>query len=292
MSAVALQRVVVRMMYDATFRQRVYADPQRALRDVPLTPQERQWLVTPKSSAYGADAYRSGRALSGLLEEFPVAGALAVRLPRGIQRLQQFFASQVFHQCVQERGSMAMAFGCYLGSAAFRSRHTPSEIDHIATVETGIACVRRAAPVPDSSPASITDDTPLRLAPWVELIQVHPDTLARYRTLLTRLRQYRGGLVEAVLDTTYALPPGAAVRGKATAWALISQIPGSDGPSLESSTDDLGRLLTTVKTPMRWGDVSKMVENMGCEPQEAQEVISGLVEDRILICLSRRPTAW
>jgi hypothetical protein len=66
---------------------------------------------------------------------------------------------------------------------------------------------------------------------------------------------------------------------------LISQIPGSDGPSLESATDDLGRLLTTVETPMQWGDVSRLVEDMGCEPQEAQEVISGLVDDRILICM-------
>ncbi len=38
MSAIALQRVVVRMMYDPTFRKRVYADPERALRSVSLTP--------------------------------------------------------------------------------------------------------------------------------------------------------------------------------------------------------------------------------------------------------------
>src|SRR5438270_2960003 len=114
-----LQRVVVRMLFDAGFRDRVYADPEAALHDVPLTAAERQWVVTPLPQAYGADAYRQSRALSGLLEEYPVAGALAVRCPQGVARLQRFFASAAFHYCIQQRGSMAEAFGSYLQLAAF-----------------------------------------------------------------------------------------------------------------------------------------------------------------------------
>lgn len=281
MSAIALQRVVVRMMYDPTFRERVYADPERALREVPLTPQERQWLVTPAPSAYGADAYRSSRALSGLLEEFPVAGALAVRLPRGLQRLQQFFASPAFHQCVQGRGSMAAAFGSYLGSAALRSRQAPPEMAHIATVETAIAQVRRALSPLAASTEPITAETPLGLAPWVVLLTVHPDTLERYGALLASLRQRGGALVEAVLDTRHRLPRGSAWRGKATEFVLVSHIPGSDGPSLESVNDDLGKLLTAAKAPRSPADLYSFVEEMGCDPQEAREVIAGLVDDRI-----------
>lgn len=282
MSAIALQRVVVRMMYDPAFCKRVYANPERALRDVPLTPQERQWLITPKPSAYGADAYRSSRALTGLLEEFPVAGALAMRLPRGLERLQQFFTTGAFHQCVQTRGSMAAAFGAYLASPAFRSRKQPPEIVHLATVESGIAQVRRAAPPLSPSAESITADTLLGLASWVALLTVHPDTLQRYSTLLASLRQHRGSLVEAVLDTQHPLPPGSGFRGKAREFVLVSHIPGSDGPSLESMTDDLGKLLTAAKTPMPWFELAALAEEMGCEAEEAQEVIAGLVDDRIL----------
>ncbi|ETX03736.1 hypothetical protein [Candidatus Entotheonella palauensis] len=282
MSAIVLQRVVVRMMYDPAFRKRVYANPERTLRDVPLTPQERQWLVTPAPSAYGTDGYRSSRALTGLLEEFPVAGALAVRLPRGIQRLQQFFATPSFHQCVQERGSMAAAFGAYLGSEAFRSRKTPLESAHIARVETGIAQVRRSSPPLSFSTESVTAETRFGLAPWVALLTVHPDTLDRYSALLASLRQYDGSLIEAVLDTQHHLPTGPAFRGKATAYVLVSHIPGSDGPSLESMSDDLGNLLAAVRTPRLLGEVWALVEEMGCEPQEARDVIAGLVEDRIL----------
>ncbi len=289
MSAAALQRVVVRMMYDPVFCQRVYANPERALRDVPLTPQERQWLVTPKPSAYGVDAYRSSRALTGLLEEFPVASALAVRLPHGLQRLQQFFATDAFHECVQARGSMAAAFGTYLSSKTFRSRGTPIEIAPIAAVETGIAQVRRTSPAPMSAPESITAQTRVGLAPWVALLRVHPGTLDRYGALLTALRQHGEALVEAVLDTQHRLPKGPTLRGQAVGFVLLSQVPDHEGPSLENMSDDLGQLLTAAETPMPWCDLSARVEKMGCEPEEAQEVLTGLVADGLLYASPQDP---
>jgi hypothetical protein len=271
------------MMYDPAFRKRVYANPERALREVPLTTDERGWLITPPPSAYGADAYRSSRALTGLLEEFPVAGALAVRLPRGMHRLQQFFATQAFHQCVQERGSMAAAFGSYLGSAVFRSRQASPEMAHIAMVETAIARVRRASPSLLPHTASITAQTLVGLAPWVSLLTVHPDTLERYSTLLAALRRRGSSLVEAVLDTQYHLPHGPAFRSEVTEFVLVSHIPGSDGPSLERMHDDLGKLLMAVNQPQLLPNLSTLVVQMGCTPEEAQEVITGLVDDHILI---------
>jgi hypothetical protein len=270
------------MMYDPAFRKRVYTDPDHALREVPLTPDERRWLVTPPPSAYGADAYRSSRALTGLLEEFPVAGALAVRLPRGMHRLQQFFATPAFHQCVQERCSMAAAFGSYLGSEVFRSRHASPEMAHMAMVETAIARVRRASPSLLPHTAPITAQTLVGLAPWVTLLTVHPNTLERYSTLLAALRRHSASRVEAVLDTQYHLPHGPAFRSKVTEFVLVSHIPGSDGPSLERMHDDLGKLLTAAKQPQLLADLSTLVVQMGCAPEEAQEVITGLVDDHLL----------
>jgi hypothetical protein len=116
----------------------------------------------------------------------------------------------------------------------------------------------------------------------VALLTVPPDTLERYRTLLASLRQHGRSLVEAVLDTQHRLPPGPTLWGKATAFVLVSHIPGSDGPSLESLTEELGELLTAAKTPVRLGELSALVEAMGGEPEEAREIIVGLVDDRIL----------
>ena len=104
MSAVALQRVVVRMLFDAVFRNRVYANPESTLHDVGLTLTERQWLLTPDPRAYGVDTHRASRALTSLLEEYPVAGALVLRTQRGLENLQLFFTSELFHHCIQWRG--------------------------------------------------------------------------------------------------------------------------------------------------------------------------------------------
>jgi hypothetical protein len=143
-SATMLQRVVVRMLFDPTFCDRVYADPLAVLHDIELTAEECQWLVTPDRRAYGVDVHRRSRALTGLLEEYPVAGALALRWAQGLQHLYDFFAAAVFHQCIQQRGSLADAFGIYLSADTFAAR---AEIAHLAAVERGIARVRRAPPL-------------------------------------------------------------------------------------------------------------------------------------------------
>lgn len=283
MSAQDLQRVVVRMLYDPVFRQRVYANPGRALRHVPLTPEERQWLVAPEPRAYGADAQRSRRALTALLEEFPVSGALAVRTPRGLQQLNRFFASDAFHTCVQERGSMAAAFGVYLGSTPFRlGKQKSPEIAHIAALEAGIAQVRRATVPAAIVSQALTAETRLGLAPWVVLLVVHPDTLPRYGFLLDRLRQYRNSLVEAVLDSAYRLPPGPAYRGPSTEFLLVGDLPSSEGVSVECLSDDLGRLLWAAKTPVCLRALCAEAELIGGEPEEVEDLITGLVDDRIL----------
>jgi hypothetical protein len=114
------------------------------------------------------------------------------------------------------------------------------------------------------------------------LLTVHADTLQRYSELLASLQQRGGALIEAVLDTKHHLPHGPAFRGKATEFVLVSHIPGSDGPCLERMSDDLGKLLAAAKTPQLPTDLSTLVEDMGCTSEEAQEVIAGLIDDRIL----------
>ncbi len=178
---------------------------------------------------------------------------------------------------------MAAAFGAYLGSASFRSGKTPPEIAHLAALETGIAQVRRSSPPPPPPTGPMTAESWLRIAPGVALQAVHPDTLPRYSQVLASLRQHGGSLIEAVLDTQHRLPHGPAFRGEATEFVLVSQIPDGDGPSLESMTDELGKLLAAAKTPTLWRDLCALVEEMGGEPEEAQEVIAGLVDDRILV---------
>ena len=75
MSALAMQRVVVRMLFDADFARRVYEDPSKSLATEDLSDEERAFLVAPDRRAYGTDEHRASRALSALFEEFPVTSA-------------------------------------------------------------------------------------------------------------------------------------------------------------------------------------------------------------------------
>ena len=283
MTAVAMQRVVVRMMFDATFRDRVYADADTALQGLDLTPDECRWLTTPDPRAYGTDTYRCSRTLTGLLEEYPVTGALALRLPRGIDRLHGFFAAGVFHQCIQERGSMAEAFGAYLGAETFAQQ---PDIARMTVVEWGIARVRRAGDIPSRLLSELTPDTRLRLAPWVELLSLHPTTLPRYRTLFNCLGQYGASRLEAVLDTAYALPASQPVQDDATEFVMVVGASGAAGPSLELASDELGALLNAAQTDTTCRELCTAAVHLGAEPHEALELIQGFLDEHLLVQLA------
>jgi hypothetical protein len=279
-SAEMVQRVVVRMLFDPGFRERVYTAPEAALHDVPLTAEERQWVITPPPQAYGVDVYRQSRALSGLLEEYPVAGALAVRCLQGLTRLQRFFASEAFHHCVQQRGSMADAFGHYLQSATFAEAPT---VARMAVVEASGVRVRRA-PYGLPAPASpCTEATWLRLAPWVELLTVPPTTLFQYSRALQRLRQHGPVLLEAILDTTYRLPVKLHGPETATAWIMVVRDPASDSLSIEAASPELGAVLAAARPAVPWEAVCAEAVRLGATLQEAVDIIEGLVADQLLL---------
>jgi hypothetical protein len=280
-SAALLQRVVVRMLFDPAFCDRVYADPVAALLDVELTSEERQWLVAPDRRAYGVDVHRRSRALTGLLEEYPVCGALAVRCLRGVQRLHGFFATDIFHQCIQQRGSMADAFGTYLASEVFANQ---PESAHLAAVERGIARVRRAPHLPDEPTSPLTDDTCLCLAPWAVLLEVLPSTLERYSQLRDHLAHRGSLLLETVLDTAYQLPVASPLGQTEVTFVLVVNVPGDDGPSLEPTSHELGTLLTAAQGTIRCRELCAVAVRLGAEPHEAIDILQGFVTDRLLIC--------
>jgi hypothetical protein len=279
-SATMLQRVVVRVLFDPDFCQRVYTDPATALHDVDLTAEERQWLVTPDPRAYGVDVHRRSRALTGLLEEYPVAGALAVRCPQGVQRLYGFFAAAVFHQCVQQRGSMAGAFGVYLGSQAFADQPA---IACLAAVERSIVRVRRVLVLAEDQARALAADSRLRLAPWVALLSVPARTLSCYSELRHHLLQHGASLLEAVLDPAYHLPAAPPLNATETVFVLVVNVPGEAGPSLEPTSQELGALLAAAQEGIACQDLCAVAVNLGAEPHEALDIILGLLTERLLI---------
>lgn len=155
-----LQRLVVRMLYDPGLVAAVYAGAPVA----GLDERDRPLLTAVDRRAWGTDPYRRSRSLSALIEEYPASAALV-----GVERLDAFFSSEPFHACIQDRGSLALAFGDWLSPLA----------GPMATLERAIASVRRPRPEPRPDLYA----TAAHIAP----LSVPQGTLALYQDLRARL---------------------------------------------------------------------------------------------------------
>jgi len=170
-----------------------------------------------------------------------------------------------------------------LGAETFAQQ---PDIARMAAVEWGIARVRRAGDIASRPSGELTPNTRLRLAPWVELLSLHPTTLPRYSTLFNCLGQYGASRLEAVLDTTYALPAGQPGHDDATEFVMVVGASGVAGPSLEPASDELGALLNAAQTDPTCRELCTAAVRLGAEPHEALELIQGFLDERLLVQLA------
>jgi hypothetical protein len=256
-SAVALQRVAVRMLFDAAFADAVYRDPDAALAGLPLTAAERGWLRHPDRRAWGADPLRRWRALTGLLEEYPVTGALARRVHGDFAGLDAFFSSSVFHGCIQARGSLALAFGDFVAA------HADPRVRAAARIERAIARVRRRRPGRGELVAA------------AEGVTVPAGSLAMYQQLAPRLPS-----VEAVADPR-ALPAALPAIGPGEEHLVAEPTP-DGGVGLGEASAPLVALLEAARDGARRSDLLALARRLGCDDGEDAEVVDGLVEEGLL----------
>src|SRR4051812_12980838 len=102
------QRALVRMLFDPKFAAAVRENPDDVLRE--LEPAMRQQLASLDERALRQDKLRWRRTLRTLSEEFKGSTTLALAERARLAFLEEFFCSAAFHQSVDDRGSMPMAF--------------------------------------------------------------------------------------------------------------------------------------------------------------------------------------
>jgi hypothetical protein len=141
---VAIQRVVVRMLFDPAFVQRVYESPDETLRGLDLDRGLVDQLLLNDRRLWNADRLRRSRALKILLDEFKTSSTLALHEVRELAFLDAFFSSDRFHAAVQRRGYMAVAFAGYLEDALAGGRLASSHLRCALTLEAAMARSRRA----------------------------------------------------------------------------------------------------------------------------------------------------
>ena len=139
----ALQRVIVRMLFDPAFAMRVHDAPAEALAGLDLPAPLVAQLRANDRRLWSADRLRRSRALKVLMEEFRISTALVLLETRRLARLDAFFSTRHFHEAVQTRGYMALAFADYLEDEVGRGELRRPELPAVLAIEAGMARARR-----------------------------------------------------------------------------------------------------------------------------------------------------
>lgn len=271
MSARALQRVVVRMLYDPALVDAVYAG-EAALADVELTPAERAWLRAPDRRRWAVDPLRRTRGLQALLEAFPVAGAeAAVRF--GLKRLDAFFSARAFHGCVQGRGVLAEAFGGWLSGLG------SAEVRAAALIERGIDRVRRAPPPGEAPPSPAGWAT----APWAFGVALPAGAFDRWTALRAQLTAHPEGPLAALLASAVDVRRAPPLDAGGTEGVVGERVgAGPDDVAVGGAPAALGALLTRLEVPHDWPSTAAALGELGAEPDEVEAVAAGLIRDGLL----------
>jgi len=182
MSHHTLQKLVVRLLFDDTFAELVYQNPDATLSNLDLSAAERTQLLSVDRRAWRHDALRQRRTLRTLVEEFKISTTVILAETRSLASLERFFSTSFFHQAVQERGSLGMAFAEYLLDGSRNNAWTAPQLPDLIRLEAALAACRRSlaregSVEPDAIPATLSDRTRIRLAPGYGLGSFQANTI-------------------------------------------------------------------------------------------------------------------
>jgi hypothetical protein len=246
MSHTALRRVAVRLLHDEDLARALHDDPDGALAGIPLSAEERAWLLAVPRGAWQTDLERPRRVLAALRDEFPASFALAPA------RAGAFVRSRHFHEAVQDRGSLAAAFGLHA------AEDDDARVVAVARLETATALVRRAPMRVTTSPAGR-----LRLTPAGRVVHAAQGAAA----LLAAVRDGR----------PYA------TLGPAEEALLVLREPATLEVTIEPLSEALAELLGRAMTAAPRAELEAVARSLGADPDEASAIVGSLVADDVLV---------
>lgn len=252
MTPQAIQRFVVRMLWDPTLVERVYGGAVVEGLDAA----GRALLTAVDRRAWDTDPYRRARTLQSLVEEYPCSVAEI-----GVAGLETFFASPAFHAAISDRGSLAGAFGEWIAP----------KTGPVVRIERAFVELRRAS----AGPAPRAGE--LARAPGTRPIEAPEGTLARWEATSAALAAPGAGGPLARILAGYRAPPARMGKGKEH---LVVRVAG--GEAVIPGSDGVHALLVKAARPIARADLRRVAVRLGATPREAEEVLDGLVEDGLL----------
>ena len=280
MSHVALQHVVVRMLYDPAFVERVYDDPHAATRDCDLTDDERSWLVDADRRAWGNDPLRRARSLTGLLEEFAVSCARLVRalgVDAASRRLDGFFSSAAFHHDLQQGLLLADSFGHWLaGREAMNGVDADTALaEH--PIEHAIVRARQAY---TERGTFARPEGALAWAPGVDLAIAREGAVASFASALGALRSHPRGLHDAVIDAGYVLDSPPPTSAAAVGVLVLGQ---TGDVGLATVSAELATILEACRRPIAFDDLCRHAAKVGAGEDDVRGIVESFADDGVIV---------
>ncbi|MBK7830602.1 hypothetical protein [Nannocystis sp.] len=258
----AIQRAVVRMLYDPDFVAAIHG--ARALPG--LSEAERALLRRVDPRAFATDPFRRARAVQAIVEEFPCSAAAV-----GLARVEAFLATREFLACLGDGGSMGLAFATWLEDQAAGA----------GRIEAAMARLRR--PMAESPP--LVAGT-LRCAVTLAPIVVPAGSLAWYEAT----RAWLGAtplhtLAERADQAPRAAPPRRSpVRSRDPGEEqLLIEISASGEMSLGTASEALVRLLRHAQRARTRRELEREAVIRGAAADESAGVIDDLLAQGLLV---------
>jgi hypothetical protein len=284
MSHHSLQKLVVRLLFDDTFAATVYSDPVTALNGLDLTEAERTQLLSVDRRAWRHDALRQRRTLRTLVEEFKISTTVILAETRSLAALERFFATAFFHQAVQERGSLGLAFAEFLLDGSRQGAWTAPQLPDIIRLEAALAACRRSlaredSPAPSELPATFSDCTRIRLAPGYGLGSFQANTIVTVQHVERYLFELSLMPAMALCDDAPRLTGLPEVDTQKKIYLLFG--PGAAGISLTGLDKTSYLVLYETRRPI---EVKTLLKRLGPgSARRAPEILSEWLEQGALM---------
>ena len=270
---ITMQRVIVRMLFDPAFARSVIERPEESLKGLGLDARHVSFLTGPDPRVWRLDPHRRARSLEALLDEYPASAALLVGSTSQTSALDAFFSSSHFHQCIQQRQRLALAFGSYLIDLAIHLKR--ADLEGVTTLEKAVAAFRRPSQLPDNP------DAKLHLSPNVALVSVPTGTLEAYVNITQTLAEKQLSGAAAVILSSFRLRPFQTTEQRV--WVLLEKMNEGSGPGLSVLADGLASLLVLANQGTSFESFSEVARNHGADPGEEREILDSLIDDGLII---------
>ncbi|MBV72285.1 MAG: hypothetical protein CMH52_13250 [Myxococcales bacterium] len=272
MTTQTLQKIIVRMLFDQTFCNAIYADPASALGPVQIEQETRDWLRQTDRRRWNVDTARCARTLSALLEEYPSSAVLCSQHTE-LNALLSFFESRVFHDAIMNDVSLALAFGAWLSTMSYSD--TP-----MVRLEICIAQRRRLRPHSGS-------DSLYCLSNAVDVLAVAAGTLARYQAIQSGLPTDPKDRVEHIMTLSARKVYSAQSVPVSEREFLIVDLTETGG--VGDASEDLYKWLKHFRHGLSHQEMLDMSENMGLNSTESVSLVNDMVADGLIAINEVRP---